>query len=483
MKTPDLIETIKQNLFNGYERKINTMKHDNKTMLRTEPIGKLLFKLAVPAVTAQVVNVLYNLVDRVYIGHIPDVGALALTGVGVCMPIIMLIMAFAALVSMGGAPRSTVKMGEGKQEDAESILGNCFILTLIISITLTIVFLIFGDKALMLFGASENTIDYAWSYLQIYVIGTIFVHISIGLNAFITAQGFAKTSMMTVLIGAILNIILDPIFIFGFNMGVRGAALATVLSQMVSAVWVLYFLSGKKTLLKLKPKNMRLNKKIILPCLALGIAPFIMQATESILVVCFNSSLLRYGGDLAVGTMTILFSVRQLFVLPLFGLTQGAQPIISYNFGAGDSQRVKSSFILLLKICIIYSVVLWLLVMVFPNAFARVFTEDIELISLTAWALRIYLSIGLILGIQTACQQTFIAIGNAKSSLFLAVLRKIVLLIPLIYIMPMFFTDKVLGVFLAEPIADFIAVCATGTLFYFQFRKAIREMSKTQQKI
>lgn len=454
----------------------NENKNDNKTMLATEPVGKLLVKLAVPAVTAQLVNVLYNLVDRVYIGHIPEIGALALTGVGICIPIIMLLIAFAALVSMGGAPRATVKMGEGNQEEAESILGNCSMLLFIIAFALTGFFLIFGKEVLLIFGASENTIYYAWSYLQIYVIGTVFVLISIGLNAFITAQGFAKTSMLTVLIGAVLNIILDPIFIFVFNMGVRGAALATVLSQMVSAIWVMRFLTGRKTILRLKVKNLRLKRKVILPCLTLGVAPFIMQATESILIVCFNSSLLRYGGDLAVGAMTILSSVRQLFMMPIFGITQGAQPIISYNFGAKNKKRVKDSFILLLKTCFAYSFGLWLLVMVFPGGFARLFAKDTELINLTVWALRIYLCIGFVLGIQTACQQTFIAIGNAKSSLFLAILRKIILLIPLIYILPLFFADKVFAVFLAEPIADFIAVSATSVMFYFQFRKALRQM-------
>lgn len=451
------------------------MQNDN-TFLGTERIGKLLFRLALPAVTAQLVNMLYNLVDRIYIGHIPETGSLALTGMGVCMPLIMLISAFAALVSMGAAPRASIRMGEGDYASAERILGNSFTLLLLVAAVLTPVFTIWRDELLLAFGATENTIQFASEYMGIYALGTVFVQLALGLNAFITAQGYAKISMFTVLIGAACNIVLDPIFIFGFNMGVRGAALATILSQAVSAAWVLAFLFGKRTTLRIKAQNMRLHAKLILPCVALGLAPFIMQSTESVLNICFNTSLRNYGGDLAVGAMTILSSVMQFAMLPLQGLTQGAQPIISYNFGARNRSRVKQGFLLLLKCCVTYSFALWLAVMLVPQVFAGMFTPDPALIAYSVWAMRIYMAVTLIFGVQIACQQTFIAIGNAKTSLFLACLRKLILLIPLIYILPQFFGDQAMAVYLAEPVADLIAVSVTATLFAKQFKRALAKL-------
>jgi len=449
---------------------------NNNTFLGKEEIGKLIFKLSLPAITAQLVNMLYNLVDRIYIGHIPEVGTLALTGVGVCMPIIMIITAFAAFVGMGSAPRASIYMGKGDNKTAEKILGNSFVLLLAISTVLTFVFYIWQKDFLMLFGASENTIGYSISYMGIYVLGTVFVQLTVGLNAFISAQGFAKTSMYSVLIGAVCNTILDPIFIFGFNMGVAGAALATVISQALSAVWVIYFLCGKKTILKLKKENCRIEPKVILPCVVLGLAPFIMQATESLIAVCFNASLLKYGGDIAVGAMTILTSVMQFSMLPLFGLTQGTQPVISYNFGAKNVRRVKEAFFILLKCSVIFSAVLWLFIMLFPQGFARIFASDISLIQFTAGAMRIYFSVSLVFGVQVACQQTFIAIGDAKTSLFLALLRKVILLIPLIYILPLLFTNQAMAIYLAEPIADIIAVTVTGIIFSVQFRKTLKNL-------
>lgn len=444
--------------------------------LGEEKIGKLIFKLSLPAITAQLVNMFYNLVDRIYIGHIPEVGPLALTGVGVCMPIIMIITAFAAFVSMGSAPRASIYMGKDDNKTAEKILGNSFVLLLIISAILTFVVYIWQKDLLMLFGASENTIGYSISYMGIYVIGTIFVQLTAGLNAFISAQGFAKTSMYSVLIGAVCNTILDPIFIFGLNMGVAGAALATVLSQAISAVWVMYFLCGKKTILKLKKENCRIEVKVILPCIALGLAPFVMYATESLIAVCFNASLLKYGGDIAVGAMTILTSVMQFSMLPLLGLTQGTQPIISYNFGAKNVRRVKEAFFILLKCSVIFSASLWLFIMLFPQWFAGIFTSDASLIQFTSGAMRIYFSVSLVFGVQVACQQTFIAIGDAKTSLFLALLRKVILLIPLIYILPLIFTNQTMAIYLAEPIADIIAVTVTGTMFVVQFRKTLKSL-------
>lgn len=441
-------------------------------------IGKLLFQLALPAIIAQIINVLYNMVDRMYIGHIPDIGATALTGMGITMPVITAISAFAALVSMGGAPLASIKMGQKKPEEAEKILGNCAGLLVILSLVLTIFFEIFGKDILMIFGASESTIGYAWDYMKIYALGTIFVHLSLGLNAFISAQGYSKISMYTVLLGAICNIILDPIFIFVFDMGVQGAALATIISQALSSIWVVYFLTSKKSFLRLKLKSMRPVPSIILPCLALGLSPFIMQLTESVINVCFNTSLLKYGGDLAVGAMTILGSLMQFSLLPLQGLTQGSQPIISFNYGANNLDRVKKTFKLLLISSVIYSTLFWALSMIAPGLLISIFTSNKELIQFSKWAIHIYMSAVLIFGIQLACQQTFIALGNAKTSVFLALLRKVILLIPLIYILPNIVSDPVFGVFLAEPVADVIAVTVTASMFLYSFKKLMRQSKK-----
>ena len=409
----------------------------DKTFLGTEPIGKLLVKLAVPTVVAQLVNMLYNIVDRIYIGHMPGEGSLALTGVGVCLPLIMIISAFAALVASGGAPRASIAMGKGDHDLAEKLRGGCFTLQIVI-----------------------------------YAIGTLFVQLTLGMNALITAQGFATTGMLTVLIGAVANIALDPLFIYGLGMGVRGAALATVISQGLSCVWVICFLRGKKTLLRLKRENLLVSPKLILPCVALGLAAFIMQSSESIISVCFNSSLLRYGGDVAVGAMTILSSVMQFAMLPLQGIAQGAQPISSYNYGARNADRVRQTFRLLLRVCLAYSMVLWAGIMLFPRGFAGIFTPDAELLDFTARALRIYCAMLFLFGIQIACQMTFVSIGNAPCSILVAVLRKFVLLLPLIFLLPSLLPDKVTAVYLAEPVADAIAVTCTALLFSRQFKKA-----------
>lgn len=450
---------------------------ENKEFLGTEPIGKLLFKLAVPTVIAQIINMLYNIVDRIYIGHMPGDGSLALTGVGVCMPIILIVSAFAALVSSGGAPRASISMGQGKYDKAESILGECFFLQIIISVILTIVLLVFGRSFLLAFGASENTIGYATSYMRIYALGTIFVQLTLGMNAFITAQGFAKTGMLTVLIGAVCNIILDPIMIFVLNLGVSGAALATIISQGISTIWVLSFLKSNKSNVRLKKEYMKLEKDVIVPCITLGLATFIMQASESIISVCFNSSLQKYGGDIAVGAMTILSSVMQLAMLPMQGIGQGAQPIASYNFGAKNKERVKETFKLLLISSFSYSTLLWLFIMTCPKLFASIFSPDAVLIDYTANALRIYCASLFLFGIQIACQMIFVSIGNAVDSIIVAVLRKFVLLIPLIYIVPHLVSDATTGVFLAEPIADALAVAFTATLFFFEFRKALKKLA------
>ena len=445
----------------------------DKTFLGTEPIGKLLVKLAVPTVVAQLVNMLYNIVDRIYIGHMPGDGSLALTGVGVCLPLIMIISAFAALVASGGAPRASIAMGKGDHDLAEKLLGGCFTLQIVISAILTAVMLIWSRDLLLMFGASENTIGYAADYMRIYAIGTLLVQLTLGMNAFITAQGFATTGMLTVLIGAVANIALDPLFIYGLGMGVRGAALATVISQGLSCVWVICFLRGKKTLLRLKRENLLVSPKLILPCVALGLAAFIMQSSESMISVCFNSSLLRYGGDVAVGAMTILSSVMQFAMLPLQGIAQGAQPISSYNYGARNADRVRQTFRLLLRVCLAYSMVLWAGIMLFPRGFAGIFTPDAALLDFTARALRIYCAMLFLFGIQIACQMTFVSIGNAPCSILVAVLRKFVLLLPLIFLLPSLLPDKVTAVYLAEPVADVIAVTCTALLFSRQFKKAL----------
>ena len=454
---------------------------NDKNFLGTAPIGKLLLKLSIPTVIAQLINMLYNVVDRIYIGHIPGEGSLALTGVGVCMPIIMIVTAFAALISSGGAPRASICMGKQDNKSAEQILGNCFSLQIVVSIVLTVVLLIWNKDLLMAFGASKNTLGYATDYMRIYALGTLFVQLTLGMNAFITAQGFTTTSMVSVLIGAICNITLDPVFIFVFNMGVKGAALATVLSQAISTIWVVVFLSGKKTQLHLRKKYMGLKPKIFLPCVALGLATFIMQASESVVTVCFNSSLLHYGGDIAVGAMTILTSVMQFAMLPLQGIAQGSQPIASYNYGAKNADRVKKTFRLRVITCLTYSTLLWAAVQIIPKVFVSIFTSDAKLVAFTAPMLKIYLGGLFLFGIQIACQITFTSLGKAVNSIIVAVMRKFVLLLPLIYIMPHVVSNPTIGVYMAEPIADIIAVLFTSVLFTFQFKKALAQIRNSNE--
>lgn len=438
-------------------------------------IPKLLAQLAIPAVVAQVINLLYNIVDRIYIGHIPNIGAAALTGVGLFMPILMLINAFAMMIGSGGAPLTAIAMGKGDNERAEKIIGNSFSLLLIFAVILTAVFYVTTPTLLRLFGASDATLPYAVEYARIYSLGSIFVLIVMGMNPFITTQGFAKISMLTTVIGAIVNIILDPILIFGLNMGVKGAALATVISQGIGAIWILRFLSSEKSTLRLHKATMKLDPAIFGPCLALGISTFIMLCTESLLSISFNTSLSRYGGDLAVGAMTILTSVSQLVTMPMQGICQGGQPIISFNYGAGKPDRVKKAFYMVLGICASYATLFWIICMVAPQIFAQVFTTDAALIEYTSWAMRIYLAGIFAMGFQNSCQQSFMALGQAKYSLIMACLRKIILLIPLIFILPMFFENKVFAVFLAEPVSDILAAAITTITFFTQFNKILNK--------
>ena len=450
----------------------------NKRDMGSDSIPKLLAQLAIPAVVAQVINLLYNIVDRIYIGHIPNIGASALTGVGLFMPILMLINAFAMMIGSGGAPLTAIAMGKGDHEKAEKIIGNSFSLLLIFAVILTGIFYITTPTLLRLFGASDATLPYAVEYARIYSLGSVCVLIVMGMNPFITTQGFAKISMLTTVIGAIINIILDPILIFGFNMGVKGAALATVISQGVGAIWILRFLSSEKSTLRLHKSTMKLDPSIFGPCLGLGVSTFIMLCTESLLSISFNTSLSRYGGDLAVGAMTILTSVSQLVTMPMQGICQGGQPIISFNYGAGKPDRVKKAFFLVFGICTGYATLFWIICMFAPQLFAQVFTTDAALIEYTAWAMRIYLAGIFAMGFQNSCQQSFMALGQAKYSLIMACLRKIILLIPLIFILPMFFENKVFAVFLAEPVSDILAATITTVTFLTQFNKILNKQKQ-----
>ncbi len=445
----------------------------------TGSIKKWMVQLAVPALVGQVINLLYNIVDRIYIGHIPEIGGAALTGVGLFTPILMLITACAMLAGSGGAPRAAIAMGRGEKDTAEKILGNCFTVLLILAVLLTGVFYFACPALLRWFGASDATLPYAVEYGRIYILGSVFVLIVMGMNTFITTQGFAKVSMLTTVIGAVINIVLDPIFIFVFDMGVAGAATATILSQAISAVWILRFLTGKQTILKLKPANMKLIPSVILPCLGLGISSFIMVSTESILSISFTSSLARYGGDVAVGAMTVLTSINQLITMPLSGICHGGQPLISFNYGAKKIGRVKEAFFCQFGLCVAYTTVFWLMLMLFPNVFASIFTNNTAIVDYTAWAIRVFLACGFSVGFQISCQQAFMALGQAKISLVMALLRKVILLIPLIFILPNFFTDKAFAVYLAEPIADIIAAAVTTFMFFRFFLKLLKEFKES----
>ena len=443
---------------------------NNQNELETGSVGKLLFKLAAPAIVAQLVNVLYNIVDRMFIGRMEN-GAVAMAGVGLSFPIITLISAFSALIGMGGGPLAAIKMGEKDNDGAEKIMGNAVAALVILAVVITIGFQFYKEQILWLFGASNNTITYASDYIGIYLAGTIFVMIALGLNPFITTQGFAKTGMITVAIGAALNIILDPIFIFGLNLGVRGAALATIISQGVSALWVLVFLAGKRTILKIRIKNVRIDTKIIGGMIALGVSPFIMQSTESLVLISLNTKLQMYGGDIAVTAMTVMSSIMQMITLPMFGITQGAQPITSYNYGAKNFERVRKSFKLCLATCLTFTVIATSACLIAPGFFVKIFNSDPQLVEFTSWTMRIYFAGMLLFGIQIACQQTFLALGKAKISLVLAMLRQIILLVPLIFILPTFMEDKLFAVLLAEPIADIIAIMSTAFCFYNFYKK------------
>lgn len=445
--------------------------NDNDNLLAAAPVPKAFFKLAVPAVAAQLINILYNLVDKMFIGHIPEVGKQALAGVGVTTPVILAISAFAALVSMGGAPKASIFLGKGEKEQAEKVMGSCTWMLLLLSVLLTAVMLAFGRPILLLFGASEDTISFAVDYMNIYCLGTLFTQLTLGLNAFITAQGKTLISMRNVAVGAVTNILLDALLINGFHMGIRGAALATILSQGVSACFVIRYLCTEKSLLRLHYRDIRFDGVLLWPCILLGTSPALMQLTENLVAISFNTSLQKYGGDMAVSSMSILNSVMQFVMLLLPGLVQGAQPLLSFNLGSKNIPRVKKTFRLLLICCVSGSFLIWLLCMTAPGAVASIFTNDTALIDYTEWSMRVYLPMLLIYGIQVACQYSFVALDQAPKAIFLTVWRKIILLIPLIFFLPHIWPDAVTGVYLAEPIADTIAICTTAPMFYAYYRK------------
>ena len=447
------------------------MKQDNTNLLSSMPVQRAFFRLAIPAVAAQLINILYNLVDKMFIGHIPEVGKQALAGVGVTTPVILAISAFAALVSMGGAPKASILLGRGENRQAEEVLGSCTWMLLLISLFLTAIMLVFGRPILLLFGASADTISFAADYMNIYCLGTAFTQLTLGLNAFITAQGKTLVSMRNVTIGAVTNIILDAVLINGLGLGVQGAALATVVSQGVSTCFVIRYLCTEKSTLRLHLRNIRFDGKLLWPCILLGTSPALMQLTENLVAISFNTSLQTYGGDMAVASMSILSSIMQFVMLLLPGLVQGAQPLLSYNLGAGNIPRVKKTFRLLLGCCVGGSFLIWLLCMTAPGAVASIFTNDAALIQYTTWSMRIYLAVLLIYGVQVACQYSFVALDQAPKAIFLTIWRKIILLIPLIFLLPHLWPDAVMGVYLAEPIADTVAVCTTAPMFYSYYKR------------
>ncbi len=447
--------------------------NSKENILGTGKVSSLFFKLAIPAVVAQVVNLLYNMVDRMYIGNMKEIGPLALTGIGVSTPLLMLLFAFAMLVGVGGAPRASIHLGAGENDKADAYINQAATLAILLGIVLTIVFSIFIEPLLLFFGASQNSLPYALEYSRIYLLGTVAVMFSLGMNYFISVQGFAKQAMITTVIGAILNIVLDPIFIFAFDLGVAGAAIATVISQYVSAIWVIHFLTSKKSYLKLTFKPFTLSAKFVLPILALGLSPFIMTATESLLQITFNRQLLKFGGDLYVGTMSINGLIMQMIVLPASGLAQGGISLISYNYGAKKVERIKEAVKVMMLANLSITFIATLIIELFPKFFVSIFVDDAALIAATVPTLRIYL-IGIsVFGIQISSQQAFIAFGQAKLSVIMALLRKIVLLIPLIFILPNFIKPEVFGIYTAEAVADILAATITATSFFTFYNKKI----------
>lgn len=423
-------------------------------------VYKNILEVAVPMMIAQILNLLYNIVDRMYIGRIPDTGMIALTGVGLCFPVITLVTAFSYLFGNGGGPLCAIERGKGNQKEAEMLMGNTFVMLAAAGIVLTVLGLLFYKPVLYAFGASDLTFPYAEGYIQIYLLGTVFVMISLGMNPFINNQGFGNIGMLTVLIGAVLNIILDPIFIFGFRMGVRGAALGTVLSQMCSAVWVLKFLTGKKVVLRLKTQSMKISPARIKNIVSLGFSGFIMAFTNSLVQIVCNATLAVYGGDLYVGVMTVLNSVREIFTMPVMGLTNGASPVLSFNYGEGAYRRVKKGIFFTTVFCFVYTLAAWALIEISPEFFIRIFNSDQELIRACVPALHIYFFGFCFMALQFSGQCVFVALGKAKKATFFSLFRKAVIVVPLTVLLPKIGGLGLNGVFWAEPVSNFIGGAA-----------------------
>ena len=465
---------------------------DRTEKLRNANIPKLLFSLAIPSIIAQIVNILYNMVDRMFVGRMEN-GTLAMSALSVALPIITFIMAITQLVGIGGAPLAAIKMGADDKDGAEKIMTTSFVSLIATGVIMTAVIIIFARPLLYSFGADSSNIDFAYEYIVIYALGTIFVQIAIGMNSYINTQGYAKFGMVTVLIGAVLNIILDYIFIFLLGLGVKGAALATIISQGVSAIWALSFIFGKKSILKIKKKYLIPDIKVLGSICALGVSPFIMSSTESLLQISFNNQLLLFGGTTAVGSMSILLSLYQMVNMPLQGLCQGAQPILSYNYGYGNLERVRKTFKLLFVCCLSFSFVGCSLVVIFSRTFGSIFSGDSQMLNMVEWALRVYLLGGTVFGAQIACQQSFVSLGQAKRSLLMALYRKVFLLIPLIYIMPNILggtnlainlslpvadicidSSKVFAVLVSESVSDVLAAATTTALFFNFYKKHLK---------
>ena len=421
---------------------------------RGSVVGNIM-SLAIPMTLAQLINVLYNVVDRIYIGRIPQQSDLALTGIGLCLPIITLVSAFANLFGMGGAPLCSIERGRGNLEEAEKIMGNSFLLMMGAGVILTALCLLLRRPMLYLFGASDATYPYADSYITIYLLGSLFVMVGLGMNSFINSQGFGRTGMMTVLLGAVTNLILDPIFIFVFHMGVQGAALATILSQFLSALWILRFLTGDRAILRLRRSCLRLSLRRVKSIVSLGLSGFTMSITNSTVQIMCNATLQSWGGDLYVGVMTVLNSVREIAVLPVNGLTQSAQPILGYNYGAHAYGRVKQAIVFTSVISILYTTGIWLLIHGFPEFFIRIFNEEPHLIEAGVPAMRLYFFGFFMMSLQFAGQSVFVGLGRAKNAVFFSIFRKVVIVVPLTILLPFagLGTD---GVFLAEPVSNFI---------------------------
>ncbi len=418
-------------------------------------VGNIL-KLAVPMTLAQLINVLYNIIDRIYIGRIPEDATLALTGLGLCLPIISMVIAFANLFGMGGAPLCSIERGRGNEEEAEKIMGNSFVLLIVSGILLTALGLIFKKPMLYLFGASDKTYPFADQYLSIYLLGSVFVMIGLGMNSFINSQGFGTIGMMTVLVGAAANIVLDPIFIFALDMGVRGAALATIISQFLSALWIVFFLIGKKTILRLKLSAFRLKRYRVKSITALGMSGFTMSVTNSLVQIMYNSSLQHYGGDLYVGIMTVINSVREVISMPVNGLTNGSQPVMGFNYGAGEYKRVKQAIKFTSVVAIVYTTFMWIMVHSFPEFFIRIFNQDGELLEAGIPSMRIYYFGFFLMSLQFAGQSVFVALGKARRAVFFSIFRKVVIVIPLILLLPVILGNGAFGVLMAEPISNLI---------------------------